>query len=54
MRANIMEAELGHRYATSLYWMFCQMGFGLSEIVATTDLEAAIEQSSVCSVRFRL
>ena len=23
----------------SLYWMFCQMGFGLSEIVALTDLE---------------
>lgn len=23
----------------SLYWMFCQMGFGLSEIVAATELE---------------
>lgn len=40
MRASIQEAELSHRYTTSLYWMFCQMGFGLSEIVAATDLEA--------------
>eukprot|EP00435_Cladocopium_sp_Y103_P075456 s3_g58.t1 len=38
-RSGVDAGPLMHRYATSLYWMFCQMGFGLSEIVAATELE---------------
>lgn len=38
-RSGVDTGPMVHRYVTSLYWMFCQMGFGLSEIVAATELE---------------